>query len=77
MNTITYISGVIQRTIAHLLVGLLVLSLVACSGAESSATSDKLVMTLNWLGVGMDSQLSFYDIDRGFEHNPGFDFVLP
>ena len=77
MNTITCISVSIQRTIAYILVGLLSLLLVACSGAESSGTSDKLVNTLNWQGVRVGSQLAFYDINQGFQHDPEYDFVLP
>jgi hypothetical protein len=32
---------------------------------------------LNWLGVRSGNQLKFYNIDKGFQQNPQYDFTLP
>jgi len=77
MKTITHTLGEFHRTAAFVLVGVLALALLGCSSGASSGASDKLVITLNWLGVRTDNQIKFYDIDKGLQHNPEYDFALP
>jgi hypothetical protein len=60
-----------------MLVGLLAISLFGCSSGASSRASDKLLITLNWLGLRNGNQIKFYDMANGFQHNPEYDFVMP
>jgi hypothetical protein len=62
-----------MRTTVFSLLCVVLLFLSACS---KSTPSNNLIITMNWLGVRSGNHLKFYNIDKGFEQNPKYDFKI-